>query len=445
MKTPQKPSERRSRVLVASCLLLFCFLFTTGAGPILVDTEQTGLGVSWQDRVVRYNPESGAEAGLGRLSNEETLAILRSFFEEWQKLTLNGIAVANFSVVEGQGLGSVTPDNLKDHFSYCPPTETCPTEDPPFVLGSARTGQSPILFDTDGEITDLIHGEGAKESIIGFAGPRVIERVEGFLFITEGQAVLNGLFIDCPEGAKETDSCQDPEVTLEEFEGAIFHEIGHFIGLDHTQVNLSSAVKALSGDKSEVAGIPTMFPLLIDGKEQRSPHFDDIVSLALLYPSSALGTSFCTLQGKVFQADGITELQGVNVVAKRGDNPLLEATSFVSGQLYVGSSENCEAKEGDFTIKGLSPGVSYQLEIEKISSAFTGGSSIEPCDPPQSGFQATSVPGTFACSSGGEVIITGTQTTTDIVTTKGTQKTTDSSPDAGGCALIPLTFHSFAL
>ncbi|MBI2982441.1 MAG: hypothetical protein HYY44_09190, partial [Deltaproteobacteria bacterium] len=220
-----------------------------------------------------------------------------------------------------------------------------------------------------------------------------------------------------------------------EFEGAIFHEIGHFIGLDHAQVNLSSAIKALSGDFSEVSGIPTMFPLLIDGKEQRSPHFDDIVSAALLYPSTDFESSFCTLRGKVFQADGVTELQGVNVVAERVDNPLAESTSFVSGQLFVGSSENCEAKEGGFTIKGLSPGVAYKIGVEKISSAFTGGSSIEPCDPPQSGFQAFELPGTFACRMGGEVVTVGSQSDTNVITSKGTQKATESS-SSGGCTLV---------
>ncbi|MBI4374473.1 MAG: hypothetical protein HY542_06315, partial [Deltaproteobacteria bacterium] len=411
------------------------FILFVGAGPILVDTEGTGKGVGWAGGVVHYNTESTGEATLGKLSNQEAVDLIRELFLDWQAVTIGGIKALDFSVVEGDGLGSVTIDNLKDHFSYCPPDETCPGENPPFVLGSARSGKSPILFDTDGKLTDLIHGEGSKDSIIGFAGPRVIEQIDGLLSVTEGQAVLNGLFIDCPDGALATDPCQDPEVSPGEFEGAIFHEIGHFIGLDHAQVNLSSAVKALSGDFSEVSGIPTMFPLLVDGKEQRSPHFDDIISAALLYPSADFEGSFCTLQGKVFQADEVTELQGVNVVAIRLDDPLAESTSFVSGQLFVGSSENCEAETGDFTIKGLSPGATYRLEIEKISSAFTGGSSIEPCDPPQSGFQAFELPGTFTCRTGGEVITVGSQSDTNVITSKGTQKAAETA-SSGGCTLV---------
>ncbi len=405
-----------------------------GAGPILVDTEGSGAGVAWKDGIVHFNLESGAEATLGRLSNEEARSLVNELFEDWRDLTWEGVAVTDFTLEEGGDLASIDAGNTDAVFSYCPPDEDCPGEDPPFVLGTAGSGESPILFDSDGAITDLIQGEGAKASVIGFAGPRVVDRFGGVLSITEGQAVLNGLFIDCPEGVSSDDDCQTPEITLEEFKGAIFHELGHFLGLDHSQVNLSSAVKALSGDMSEIEGVPTMLPLLINGAEQATPHFDDIVSLALLYPSPEFTSSFCTLEGTVFKADGSTELQGVNVVAKRGDNPLVEATSFVSGQLFTGSSKNCDAAFGDFSIQGLTPGASYTLQIEKISKAFTGGSSIEPCDPSQSGFEETTLAGSFSCTTAGQVITTGTQSDTKIVTTKGATAETPAS--TGGCSLI---------
>jgi hypothetical protein len=265
---------------------------TLGAGPILVDTEKTGQGVIWDKRTIVYNPETGDEATLGRLSNQEARDLLKEHFEDWKAVTLGGKSVVDFSAIEGAGLGAVDQTNAAGHFSYCPPDETCASEEAPFVLGSARSGKSPILFDDDGKITDLVQGGGARLSIIGFAGPRVVERVDGILVITEGQAVLNGLFIDCHSLATASDPCKDPEVSEQEFEGAVFHEIGHFLGLDHTQVNLSSAVKALSGDKSELDGVPTLFPLLIDGAAQRSPHFDDIVSLASLYPSGTFLSDF---------------------------------------------------------------------------------------------------------------------------------------------------------
>lgn len=420
-------------VILASCLLLPSPLY--GAGAILVDTGGTGGAVLWKDGVARFNLESGVEGGLGQLSNEEAVALIHELFEDWQDVTLSGMATVSLTAEEGESLGSVDASNLDDHFTYCPPDEECPTEAPPFVSGSATTGQSPILFDDDGSMTDAVQGSGASRSILGFAGPRVVDRIDGVLYITEGQALLNGRFID------GTSSSTNPEVTIDEFKGAIFHEIGHFLGIDHTQVNLDSVIKYLNGDESEKDAIPTMLPLFVDGEAQLSPHFDDKVAVSFLYPAAAYGSSFCRMEGVVFESDGTTELQGVNVVAGAVDDPLGEAVSFVSGSFYTGDFSDCDAAEGDFVLSGLTPGRSYRLSVEKVSQAFTGGSSLEPCDPPQTGFDAAIVPGIFSCSSGGQVITTGTEATTNVVTTKAS--TVDDEPSetgtSGGCSLVGLS------
>lgn len=417
--------------------LLIALLLTApvvdAAGPILVDTEKTGQPVLWEGGVIHYNLESGSEGTLGTLSNEEAAGLVRQLFEEWKNVTLNGISTVSLDFEEGDGLGPVDRSNLDQHFTYCPPSEDCPAEDPPFVSGSARTGKSPILFDHDGSMTDAIQGSGASESILGFAGPRVVEEKDGILYITEGQAILNGLFVNGVE------TVSDPEVTLDQFKGVVVHELGHFMGIDHTQVNLSSAVKYLNGDESEKDSLPTMFPLFIDGEAQLSLHFDDKVAVSSLYPSADYAASFCELTGKVFESDGVTELQGVNVLAANTGNAQDEVTSFVSGSFYTGSFSDCDAGVGDFVITGLTPGRSYSLSVEKVSQAFTGGSSLEPCDPPQGGFAGSTVPGVFSCSSGGQVIVAGTQATTRVVTTK--DSTADSGEEegagSGGCALVP--------
>lgn len=421
-------------------LYLFVFLLAAfplhAAGPILVDTEVTGLPVLWKDGAVRVNLESGAGGTLGSLSNEEAVALVHELFEDWSATAIGGTETAAVALQEGTPLGSVDASNLDDHFTYCPPGKICPTEDPPFIPGSARTGQSPILFDDDGSITDAIQGKGASLSILGFAGPRVVEREGGILYITEGQAVLNGKFIN------GEDSVADPEVPVEDFKGAIFHEIGHLIGIDHTQVNLGSAVKYLKGDISEAEAIPTMFPLFIDGAAQFTPHFDDRVAISSLYPAPAFEAGFCRIEGTAFRADGTTELQGVNVIAANEADPLLESTSFVSGSLFTGTLIDCDAKAGGFVLAGLTPGVSYTLEFEPVSQAFTGGSSIEPCDPPQKDFEAASLPGVFRCASGGETVTVGSESTTDVVTTKAAAVAPPppaSSGEGGGCSLAPST------
>ena len=89
----------------------------------------------------------------------------------------------------------------------------------------------------------------------------------------------------------------------------------------------------------------------------------------------------------------------------------------------------------------------YTLEIEAIAFSFQGGSSIEPCDPPLSGFEAELAPGTFSCQSGGQNITACSNGNTDFVTSKEqASETTDdeeetSSNDSGakasssGCTL----------
>jgi len=420
-------------------LLMMTPLSARAEGPILVDTGGSGGPVIWQNGIVHINLESGPAGKLGQLSNADAAALVRELFDDWKNVTIDGVSTVDLTVDEGTPLGPVDTSNMNDFFTYCPPASPCPTDGPPFVSGSARTGQSPILFDDDGSMTDAVEGAGASRSILGFAGPRVVERSDGVLYITEGQAILNGRFIN---GVSST---SDPEVTIGQFKGAIFHEIGHLIGVDHTQVNIGSVIKYLGGDVSEVDAIPTMLPLFIDGAAQLSPHFDDKVAVSSLYPSSAFGTITCELQGKVFRADGKTELQGVNVIASNVVDPLGEDTSFVSGSFYTGVSNNCDAVAGDFILSGLRPGQQYTLSVEPISQSFTGGSSIEPCDPPQKDFSKGTAAGTFSCASAGEVIVQGTDATTQIVTTKAattpaapaTPPPSDTQKSNGGCALIP--------
>jgi hypothetical protein len=412
-----------------------------GAGAILVDTSSTGEDVVWgqlgsDGRVaatVTYNPETtteGAGGDLGSLTNAEALDLIADFFGIWTSVTLNDgssdVSVVSLAASQGTGLGNVDSTNFNDHFTYCPSGEVCfSTAAAPFVLGSAQTGQSPIILDHDGALIDLVQGTGANQSVLGVAGPRVVERIGPRLYITESQAILNGLFIDCPAGAAS-----------EAFKGAILHEIGHFLGLDHAQNNLAVVTEALRGTESALAGVATMFPLFINGEAQFSLHYDDKVSIATLYPAAAFQDNFCTIQGTVFQSDGRTPMQGANVVVRRVDNSIVEVTSVVSGAHYTGSSPFCDAIVGDYSAGGLIPNVDYTLEIETISSVFTGGSSIEPCSPPLTDFSAKTLPGTFRCQRGGQVILIGSDTTTDVISSRNTASTTSTS-SSGGCSLIP--------
>jgi len=426
--------------VIVICLVSLGGVRAWAAGPILVDTVVTGNAVVWHNGQVRFDPESGSGGGLGQLDNDAAVQLVRDLFEAWASITLfNGltdVSTVSLTVTEAAGLGTIDEGNLNDLFSYCPPTESCLGSDPPFVIGSARSGQSPFVFDDNGAITDLILGIGASSTVLGFAGPRVVNREGVDLIITESQAVLNGRFIDCAPGAAADDPCRNPEVTLESFKAVVFHELGHFLGIDHSQVNLASITAALAGDAAAQEDVSTMSPLFV-GAAQLTPHYDDKVATSVLYPSAAFLSDFCTMSGTVFQADGTTPLQGVNVIARRVTDPKRAATSFVSGALFTGTTD-CTQQVGDFFLRGILPGADYTLEVEAISSSFQGGSSIEPCDPPLSGFAGMQASGVFSCTFGAQTITTGSLSNTDFVTTKSSELL--PGPAGTGCTLRPIKF-----
>ena len=437
-----------TRLKAATCMAGLLVAATVWAGgPILVDTDtgKTGKAVVWKNpQAITYNPETGGGLSATK-DNATSRQLVSDLFSKWSAVTLQGKSVVSIAVVEGTGLGDVTSTNIKDHFAYCPPgnscgDQTCPaTKTTGFNCGTAGTSAhpTPVIFDDDGKITDAINGSGAKSEILGFAGPRLTERdASGDLKIVEGQAVLNGLFIN---GSKGTGDPAD--VSDDDFKGAIFHELGHLLGLDHSQVNHDSYDAVKAGNASEAQYIETMFPIFIEGADILSPAKDDIVALATLYPTADFTSGFCTLQGKILQSDS-TEFQGANVIARNVISSKIDAVAFVSGALYTTGSPN-----GNYFLKGLIPGNSYTLDVEPIDTSFKGGSSLEPVqDPKNYQFTRKTGIGPFACATAGTTITSETNVTTDFKAGSSTTTTTGNSStgstaaaasSSGGCTLIP--------
>jgi hypothetical protein len=92
--------------------------------------------------------------------------------------------------------------------------------------------------------------------IIGFAGPCALDPTTGH--IRSGMGMFNGQMRD-----GITDYYGYPpnyELTAAEFDEAFAHEFGHFIGLDHSQINpevlQQTYPRCLVND---LAGLPIMF------------------------------------------------------------------------------------------------------------------------------------------------------------------------------------------
>ena len=110
-------------------------------------------------------------------------------------------------------------------------------------LNQVRPEGNPIVFDEDGAITDEIFGQGQSAFVLGFATAFVL--TEQDVFYRYGFAVLNGL--------------QASLSPFSDFSKTVLHELGHMIGLDHTQAGLD---QFFAGPR---AVVPIMFPFIASG------------------------------------------------------------------------------------------------------------------------------------------------------------------------------------
>ena len=332
---------------VAAGILLGTACSVTAAGPL--EVNGAGDPLKWDTAApVPFNPDLGT---LGTLTNAEATTLVSDSFTAWEDVPTSAIRFTN--------AGSLSEDVTKHNiFTYLSDPSIC-------------EGLSPIIFDADGSITDFLFGSKAGDSILGFAGLQCVTYVPPL--ITEAIAVLNGRFID---GAGPV------EISLTDFKAVFLHEFGHFFNLDHTQLNIS---EAFDGDPANDDAVPTMFPFLIDGTEALSFHKDDEISVSVLYPEPTFFSSTGAITGSIFRSDGVTLFQGANVIVRNMADPLVDATSNVSGARYfplIPGGPPAAGLEGLYETFGLTPGADYTIEIEEIDGSFTGGSSVGPVDPP---------------------------------------------------------------
>ncbi|MEO6026650.1 MAG: hypothetical protein ABIR79_07285 [Candidatus Binatia bacterium] len=220
------------------------------AGPLIVTNG--GTPYRWVG-TVPYNPDQGM---LGVRTNAQATADITSNFAVWDAVPTATITFRNAGALP------------VDVDATCPST-TCWEN----YLSHCGDGFSPIVYDADGAITDDVFGTGANNSILGFAGPECASSG----VITEGSAVLNGRWLD------GINTSSNREMSLASFNGVFIHEFGHYINLDHSQVNL---VEGRDGVSTNNAAIATMFPFLVSS-EQSTLHLDDQVSVSTLIPTRA--------------------------------------------------------------------------------------------------------------------------------------------------------------
>jgi len=207
------------------------------------------------------------------------------------------------------------------------------------VYGNYFDGLNPIIFDTDGSITEAIFGVGTRSYVLGFAGSAYTTVGGSTGKYLEGQAVLNGYL-----------NVSDATWTV-----VFAHELGHFFGLDHAQLDGSQ-------------GLPSndyvlMYPIAY--RTLQSLHEDDVAAVTSLYPSASAAAVYGQLTG-TFTTAGGTPIRGANIWAKE----------IATGVVYSVVSDFLTQGTGYFRL--YLPYGTYNLIAESIDPAFKGGSSVGP-------------------------------------------------------------------
>lgn len=357
----------RKRVTVIAAAALAAAPCAQAGGPLAV--RSNGLPYVWSTAAeIQYRTDNGP---LSPIVNETAIrARVIAMFDVWENVPTANIGYNRAGFINA--VGAFGGGDVDTAAEYAAVEQDC-----------SDGNQNPVVYDDDATIFQDL---GVDEtSVIGFAGPCALNASN----LLSGQVVMNGLFQD-----GQATPVQD--IPTASIDAAIIHEVGHFSGLDHSQINVNCLNSCPADD---LAGLPTMFPFLVTST-QGSLSVDDIAWISRLYPQATGGTTFAgthgTISGIVFFSDGESHAQLVNVIARQVDNPgtgpderRTTAVSVVSGYKFrpfhgnpitgATASPFGSGAPGDIGLFEIPvPAGSYTIEVESVDAQFTEGSSVGP-------------------------------------------------------------------
>lgn len=317
-------------VYIKSSRYFFIFFFCVfGLAGLVV--QAGGPLVVVANRAVVYRPTAFPlsyrldPGALGIYNHAQAALLVENAFSAWEN-----IATATLSFTRGADLSEdVTASSYTAYW------------------GKFDDGINPVLLDSDGEMIDAIRGAGSKNTVVGLAVSAYFTSGPNAGYYTESEVLINGALSN--------------KTSLQQYLGVIKHELGHLLGLDHTQIQKQAGT---DGFNANDAAVPLMFPISTTNAEFTT---DDIVSISRLYPANNFFAGRGTLRGTIRRHDG-TLVRGANVIAINAAN-LAEQYSSISD--YFGNAP------GTFELTGLPPG-NYLLLVEPVVENFTAGSSVGP-------------------------------------------------------------------
>lgn len=299
-------------------------------GPLVIEGRDGITPVTYQDPNITLHIENG---DLGSLTNEQADALVLDAFTLWNDIST---ATVNMVIDQSQLNLDIDIDNFE---TYLPSTDGSSY--------NADDNLNPVVYDETGEIIDAFFGAGQSDYTIGFAASIL---TVGSSHFDEGYAVINGKL-----------NLSDIELKL-----LIAHEIAHFFGLDHTQVDIDNQETNFGSPafcSSDQGSYPLMYPIIC--RDEETLHQDDISAISALYPSTDINNYFGILQGR-FVDETNTAVLGANIWAK----------NTVTGETVSIVSDYLTQKTGFYKL--YLPAGSYTLHANSINTLFNGGSGVGP-------------------------------------------------------------------
>jgi hypothetical protein len=301
------------RSVLARAALVACALGVTAAqagGPIglcnFTPLKYPGAGA------VTFNYDPGV---LGTRSKPQADAIVTAASALW-----TNVPTATITLSRGSDLPEdVTSANYTTYFN------------------NFNDGLNPVIYDSDGSILDLLLGAGSHTSVGGFATSGSAGSPCRY---TEGRAIINGAV-----------SLTDNVLTM-----LVAHELGHLIGLDHSQLDSAQGLVA--------SNYPLMYPLA--QRTSATLHEDEAAAVTALYPDTNVAATYGTLRGTFTLADTLTPIRGANIWARNVAN----------GKVFSAVSDFLMLNSGSFSL--LLPPGTYTLHAEAIHANFNAGSRVGP-------------------------------------------------------------------